>query len=134
MGSAATITPGTSVIDITAGGSSKTFGGGGKTYNTVRYASAGSTALAITGNNTFRNLDLEDTTARTITLPAGGSQLVTGTLTLQGASGQVLSLVSSAPGTKTRITAKRMVRTFDSPSADVELIGVPSSMPLVGVG
>ena len=95
------------IINITAtdSGVTKTFAGGSLTYGTLRHTATGSAALTITGNNTFTNLDLECTTARTITFPAGGTQTVTGTLTLLGAAGQLLSLRSSSTGTKWYINA-----------------------------
>src|SRR3989344_6260881 len=101
------LTPGTATINITAtdSGVTKTFVGGGLTYGTLRHTATGSAALTITGNNTFANLDLECTTARTITFPAGGSQTVTGTFTALGAAGQLLSLRSSSTGTKWYINA-----------------------------
>jgi hypothetical protein len=100
-----TLDTGTSAIQIVAtDGSTKTFAGAGLTYYNLQAVGTAS-GLTITGNNTFRSLDLEYTTARTITLPAGSTQTVTGSLTLQGASGQILSLVSSTPGTSTTIIA-----------------------------
>ena len=102
-----TVVPGTATIsfDATDSGVTKTFAGGGLTYGTLRHTATGSAALTITGNNTFATLDLECTTARTITFPAGGTQTITGTLTLLGAAGQLLSLRSSATPTKWYIAA-----------------------------
>lgn len=130
----ATITPGTATIqlsDTTA--TAKTIIGNGYSFPTVRYRSTGSGALAITGSNTFAGLDLECTTARTVTLPAGGVQTVT-TLTIQGASGQLLSFVSSTPGTATRIKLAlggTATNTFFTQSADV---AIPFSASDVGTG
>ena len=84
---------------------SKTFAGAGLTYPILTFTATGSGALTITGNNTFTNLDLECTTARTITFPSSGTQTITGTLTLLGATGQLLSLRSSSTGTKWYINA-----------------------------
>jgi hypothetical protein len=105
---ALTINAAGSIIDFvqTDSAVTRTFAGGGFTYGTLRMRSSGSGAGIITGSNTFANLDLECTTARAITLPASGTQTVTGTLTLQGAPGQVLSLASSSPGTTTTITVQ----------------------------
>ena len=101
-----TINFGSTTIDITSTDSAAfVFQGGGKTYGTLRHTATGTGALTITGNNTFANLDLECTTARTITFPSGGTQTITGTLTLLGASGQLLSLRSSATPTKWYINA-----------------------------
>ena len=95
----------TIVFSSTTGGIAHTFAGGSLTYGTLRHTATGSAALTITGNNTFANLDLECTTARTITFPASGTQTITGTLTLLGAAGQLLSLRSSSTGTKWYINA-----------------------------
>jgi hypothetical protein len=116
-----TLNPGNAIISNTdTGATAKTFAGGGQTYGTLRHTATGTAALTITGNNTFANLDLECTTARTITLPANGTQTVTGLLTLSGASGQNLSLVSSTPGTKTTIIAKgTLTESFYTRSSDV---------------
>jgi len=101
-----TLVPGTATIDFTdTSATAKTFAGGGLTYPTLRHIATGSAALTITGNNTFAALDLECTTARTITFPASGTQTVTGTFTALGAAGQLLSLRSSSTGTKWYITA-----------------------------
>lgn len=121
-GSNLTINAVGSIIDFpqTDSAVTRTFAGAGFSYGTFRMRGTGSGALIITGNNTFVNLDLECTTAKTITLPAGSRTTVTGLLTLQGASGQLLSLVSSAPGTRLFIVSDgTRSLSFDSPSADV---------------
>jgi len=102
-----TLNPGTAIIDwVSTSAGTKTFAGGGLTFPTLRHRPAGAGIhFTITGNNTFATLDLECTTARTITFPAGGTQTVTGTLTLLGAAGQLLSLRSSSTGTKWYINA-----------------------------
>lgn len=53
---------------------------------------------AIVGT-TFNNLTKEVGTASTLTMPAGSTETILGELTLKGAFGQLLSLVSSSPGT-----------------------------------
>lgn len=86
------------------GAGTKLFSGGGFTYYALVHNAAGAGGLTISAaSNTFTNLDLECTTAKTITLPAGTTQTITGTLTLKGAAGQNLSLVSSIPGTSTTL-------------------------------
>jgi len=106
IGTSTTLSAATTTIVISdTSATAKTFAGGGKTYGTLRHTATGSAALTITGNNTFTALDLECTTARTITFPAGGTQTITGTLTLLGAAGQLLSLRSSSTGTKWYINA-----------------------------
>lgn len=53
----------------------------------------------ISGNFVFQNLTLSSTTGRTFVIPAGVNITVLGTLTLQGAPGQNIQLVSSGGGT-----------------------------------
>src|SRR3989338_8126211 len=100
-----TITGGGTINITDTSATAKTFAGAGFSYGTLRHTATGTAALTITGNNTFPALDLECTTARTITFPAGGTQTITGTLTLLGAAGQLLSLRSSSTGTKWYINA-----------------------------
>lgn len=125
---AMTITPGTAIIDVTdTSGSTKTFAGAGLTYPTLRHVATGAGGLTISGANTFAALDLECSTARTITLPANASQTVTGILglTLKGASGQNLSLASSTPGTRASIIAQRWpmaTNPFVTPSTDIRIV------------
>jgi hypothetical protein len=52
----------------------------------------------IYGDNNFNNLSKIVTNAYTLTLGAGKTQTIGGTLTLRGATGQLLSLVSTDPG------------------------------------
>ncbi|BEU97532.1 IPTL-CTERM sorting domain-containing protein [Acidovorax sp. DW039] len=52
----------------------------------------------INGNFVFQNLTLSSTTGRTFVIPAGANITVLGTLTLQGAPGQNIQLVSSGGG------------------------------------
>jgi len=105
QGTNVTITGNPTILITDTTATAKTFAGNSYTYGTLRHTATGSAALTITGNNTFANLDLECTTARTITFPAGGSQTVTGTFTALGAAGQLLSLRSSSTGTKWYINA-----------------------------
>lgn len=114
---------GLGTIVINAAGNPVTFAGAGKAYNVVRFScSTGNGALTITGNNTFATLDIQTTTARTLTTPANGTQTVSGTLRLRGVSGQLLSLVSATLGTPSKyaIAVGTIVdRAFISLSADV---------------
>jgi hypothetical protein len=102
----------------------QTFAGGGLSYGGLSRTVSGANGLTITGSNTFTTLDLESTVAQPVTLPAGGIQTAA-SLTLAGATGQVLSLVSSAPGTSTTILVKDggPVLSNYSLSADVKLAG-----------
>ncbi|MBN9429766.1 MAG: IPTL-CTERM sorting domain-containing protein [Burkholderiales bacterium] len=57
------------------------------------------TASQISGSFVFQNLSLTSSTARTFLLPAGGQITVLGTLTIQGAPGQNVQLMSADGGT-----------------------------------
>lgn len=61
-------------------------------------------AQAITGDVAFNNLSKEVSTANTLTFGVGDTVTVNGTATLQGADGQLLSLVSSSPGTQWKVS------------------------------
>lgn len=58
---------------------------------------------SISGSNTFGNLTKTVSSAATLTFEAGATQTITGTLTLQGVSGRLLSLRSSVPETQWKI-------------------------------
>ncbi|MBI4970897.1 MAG: DUF2341 domain-containing protein [Candidatus Omnitrophica bacterium] len=58
------------------------------------------TNQTISGDTTFYNLTKTVAAADVLTFAAGSTQTITGTMTLQGAAGQLLSLRSSAPGTQ----------------------------------
>lgn len=109
-------------IIIGSTSASHSFAGGSHTYGTFS-CTTGTGNLAITGSNTFVTLTLQSTSAKTITFDASGVQNVTGNLTLTGASGQLLSIVSSSPGTSTRILqtscSGSYTHAFTNPSADV---------------
>jgi enediyne biosynthesis protein E4 len=63
----------------------------------------GTNDQTIFGTSTFNNLSAQTTAARKLTFPAAVAQTVTGTLTLKGVAGQLLSLVSSTPSTPWQI-------------------------------
>lgn len=67
---------------------------------------------SITGNTTFFNLTKTTNTPETLTFAAGSTQNVTGTLTLTGTAGNLLTLASSSPGTSWNINPSGS-RTFD---------------------
>src|SRR3989344_5466208 len=54
----------------------------------------------LSGSSTFNNLTKTVTSAYTLTFPASATQTIAGTMTLQGASGGLLSLRSSTSGTQ----------------------------------
>lgn len=124
INSGTTVVAGTAVIALTDTSTAKTFAGGGKTFPTLQYKASGSGSLTFTGNNTFATLDLECTTARVIALPASGTQTVTSAFTRQGATGQLLSFVSSSPGTATTIvlnSGATETSSFNTLSSDVTI-------------
>ncbi len=93
---------------ITAGAS--TWNVGGNFTNSGTFTAGASTVTldgtnqSISGSTTFNNLTKTVTTARTLTFDASSTTTIIGTATLQGASGQLLSLRSSTPGTRWNFT------------------------------
>jgi hypothetical protein len=128
-----TINAQTSTIVISdASATAKTFNGNGLSFNVLRFTAGGSGALTFGNSASFRTLDLQCTTARTITLPAAGKLIVYDALTLQGAAGQLLSVVSSSPGISTAIDlAGTLTSAFNAISADVLInsVAVPNMVP-----
>src|SRR5207248_1737290 len=93
---------------LSAGGNTINLAGNwndnGGTFN----GSGGTVALTggnqtISGSTAFNNLTKTVATARTLTFDATGLQTITGTMILQGSSGQLLSLRSSSFGTQWKI-------------------------------
>ena len=94
-----TVTPSTSTVLMTAA-TAKTFAGGGRTFWNLSNGGAG--ALTITGANTFN--DLQNTvTPATFTLPASTTTTVSA-LSLQGTSGNLVTLDSSTPATRATLS------------------------------
>lgn len=80
----------------------------------------------IDGSTTFDDLEKVVTSPDTLTLEAGATQTVEGTLTLEGANaGELLSLVSSAPPTRWLIEAKGSRNIEFVSVADSENLGTP---------
>lgn len=77
--------------------SSGTFNAGSGTVELTDGCVGNTTQLS--GTLVFENLVLSSTTGRTFVIPAGSNITVLGTLTLQGAPGQEIQLVSSGGGT-----------------------------------
>jgi len=73
------------------------------------------TDQSLSGTTTFRTLTKSVASSATLTLPAGVTQTITGTLTLTGASGALLALESSAPGVQAELDAQggRSLRYLD---------------------
>lgn len=85
---------------LTVGGdlsNSGTFNAGTGTVALVDGCTGNTSQLS--GTMVFQNLTLTSTTGRTFVIPAGSNITVLGTLTLQGAPGQNIQLVSSGGGT-----------------------------------
>jgi hypothetical protein len=84
--------------------SSRTFAGGGLTYNNLTIGGAtGTSTLIITGSNTFATLASTKTVAHTITLPASGTTTCSD-WTITGTAGNVVTLNSSTSGTQSTLT------------------------------
>lgn len=104
---ASTVNAGTSTIVLNnTSASSKTFAGGGKTYNDLQFAGTGSGTFIVTGANTFHTVFDIDTTAHTVQLPASTTQTFTGAgLALTGgSSGNLTTIQSSSSGTAATVS------------------------------
>lgn len=95
-----TIDAGTSTLRLTSA-SAKTFAGGAKTYYILEQAGAG--ALTIQQSNTFTSLT-NTVQPATITFTAGTTQTVT-TLGLAGTAGNLVTLDTTAAGTRATLTS-----------------------------
>lgn len=92
----------------------------------------------LSGNLVFQNLTLSSTTGRTFVIPAGTQITVLGTLTLQGAPGQNIQLVSSGGGTAviTLGPSATVNRNFATVAGNVQIGGfappAAASIPTLG--
>jgi hypothetical protein len=94
-----TVNPSTSKIVLTdASASAKTFAGGGLTYNTLQYTTAGTGSLTITGANSFNTLSISGA-ARTVTFPASTTTTIVYDFLVNGTAGNLITINSSAGGT-----------------------------------
>ncbi len=94
-----TLNQNTSTITISdTSSTSKTFAGGGKTYNILTITGSGTGAVIFTGANTFGNFTVN--APKTITFPASTTTTFSGTFTCSGSSGNVITLNSSSGGTQ----------------------------------
>lgn len=91
-----TVTPGTGTIRLTSA-SSKTFAGGGKTYNILQNGGAG--ALTISGNNTFTTIQ-NTVQPTTFTFTSGSTQTVTN-FSVSGTSGNLVTINATSTGAAT---------------------------------
>jgi hypothetical protein len=107
-------TNGSSNIVLTGAGStlaSTTFTGGGKTYDTVTF-SGGFARATIAGGNTFANLSLTATNTTTNVVFISATQIITGTLTLNGNSViNRLTIRSNTLGTTRTLTCTNLPTT-----------------------
>ena len=104
-----TITVNSGILDASASNGTLNCGGNWSIAGTWTQRSGTvnltGTNQTISGSYTWFNFNKTVAAAATLTLPAGATQTVGGTLTLLGASGQLLSLRSSTPGTTAAIRA-----------------------------
>lgn len=93
-----TVSAGTSTIKYTnASSSTKTFAGGGQTYNNIWITGSGTGAYTITGSNTFKDIKV-DTPPHTVNFTAGTAQRFQ-TFTVNGSAGNLMTLQSTVSGT-----------------------------------
>ena len=98
------VNAGTSTIAITdTSSTSKTFAGGGMTYNNLTFTVAGSTGgLIITGSNTFNNFSFSDASnARTLTLTHGTTNTINGAFSVKGTATKLMTITSDTAATAT---------------------------------
>lgn len=94
-----TLTPNTSTIKLTnTSSSTKTFSGGGKTFNNIWITGAGTGTYTIVGSNTFTDFKV-DTPPHTVNFTAGTRQTVT-TWNVTGTAGNLITLQSTVTGTQ----------------------------------
>ena len=101
-----TLNRGTSVIKITnSSATTKTFAGGGRTYNDLWIAMGTSTAdLIITGSNTFNQFKDDGTGVHTIRFTEGTTQTITD-WQVSGNVGQLISIRSVSTATHSLVKA-----------------------------
>ncbi len=98
-----TINAGTSQIILNDGTTStKTFSGGGKSYNILELTGAGIAIYTFVGNNTFNELKSTKTVAHTLNFTAGSTQTIT-KWSINGSSGNLVTIKSTTTATHTLI-------------------------------
>lgn len=87
--------------------------------------------LQITGTTIFNNLTLTSTNGRTFVIPAGSNITVNGTLTLLGAAGQPISLISSSGQTAVINLGPQaqVIRNFTSVNGNVQIGALTVAAP-----
>lgn len=95
-----TLTPGSSTIKFTnTASNSKTFAGGGKTYNNFWYApSSGTGTLIVSSNNTFADFKDDGSVAHSITFASGTTQTLS-TWSVSGTAGNLITINSTTTAT-----------------------------------
>lgn len=89
------------IVLSNTGTGSRTFSGGGRTYNKLTIGGAtGTSTLTFVGGNTFSELASTKTVAHTIVFPSGSTQTV-GAWTITGTAGNVVTLQSSSTSSYT---------------------------------
>jgi hypothetical protein len=85
--------------------------------------------IVLSGNTIFNNLNLTSVIGRTFVIPSGSNITVNGTLTLQGASGQPISLISSNGQTAVITLGPQavVVRNFVNVNANVQIGATPTA-------
>jgi uncharacterized repeat protein (TIGR01451 family) len=104
-------------LDITLAGNWANTGTFTAGIGTVSFDGPGTTVVS--GSSDFYNLTV-DTAGKAVTFTAGTNQTVNGTLTLTGASGNLVTLRSSSPGSKWDLT-------FPNGAQNVTLVDVKDS-------
>lgn len=106
VNSSLSLSPGTSTIIVTAGGTG--FSGGGLTYNNVSLT-VSDASVSVSGANTFLNLSRTAATGKTSAISFSADQIITGALTLNGSSTiNRLLVLSSVIGTSRTLTAENV--------------------------
>ena len=85
------VTAGSSTIDINGNWA---YGGGTFVPNTSNIYLIGGNSAVVSGNTTFTNFGIDTTVshlAKTVSFASGSTQTITGTLTLNGESGHILT-------------------------------------------
>ncbi|HBI33907.1 MAG TPA: hypothetical protein DEA43_03620 [Candidatus Moranbacteria bacterium] len=91
------LSAGTSIINITdTSASTKSFVGGGLTFNNISITGGGTGAVTFTGSNTFNNFTIN--APKTVIFTAGTTQTINGLFNATGTSGNIITINSSSAG------------------------------------
>lgn len=92
-----TVNANTSTI-LSTNTSAKTWAGGGKTYNNLKFSGSGTAAITITGSNTFSKFEDIGSAAHSILFTNGTTQTIA-TWAVSGTSGNVITINSDTTAT-----------------------------------